>query len=143
MKKIIRLIIKLISFLLGVITAVFFGYRIIRNYRRNKRAQQEIIKVEEENSKAIEGVISTKDIAYKIPKQKNESKTFKGLSSRQKRVYEIIRQSKKVEMRHLLTQITGVTERTLRRDLLKLQELGLVLKKGSTKSVTYLLKENE
>ena len=143
MKKLIRLIIKLISFLVGVITAVFFGYRIIRNYRRNKRAQEEILKIEAENSKAIENISSNRPSTNKVNKKPYELNQTKEITIRQNRVYNIIKQSKKVEMRHLLSQISGVTERTLRRDLLKLQELGLVLKKGSTKSVTYLLKENE
>jgi DeoR/GlpR family transcriptional regulator of sugar metabolism len=45
-------------------------------------------------------------------------------------------------MRDILSRVKGVTERTLRRDLLKLQEQGLITKKGSTKSAQYLLKDN-
>ncbi len=139
MKKLIRLIIKLISFLIGIVTAVLFGYRLVRNYRKNRREKEELLQVEEANFKAIEKISHPQK---RVEPNINLSET-KGLSSRQKRVYDIIKQNKKVEMRNLLGRISGVTERTLRRDLLKLQSLGLVVKLGNTKSVTYLLKENE
>jgi DeoR/GlpR family transcriptional regulator of sugar metabolism len=44
-------------------------------------------------------------------------------------------------MRDILIRVKGVTERTLRRDLLKLQEEGLIIKKGNTKSAQYVLKD--
>lgn len=61
------------------------------------------------------------------------------LTPRQDIVFRIIKSKKSIEMRELLPRIPGVTERTLRRDLLKLQEAGLILKQGSTKSSSYVL----
>jgi len=64
------------------------------------------------------------------------------LSLRQKEMLNILQLKKTVDMKVLLARITGVTERTLRRDLLKLQELGFVKKEGNTKSVKYHLLSN-
>jgi hypothetical protein len=61
------------------------------------------------------------------------------LTPRQEVVYEIIRGKKMIEMKDLLPRIPSVTERTLRRDLLKLQDAGLISKRGTTKASTYVL----
>ena len=69
---------------------------------------------------------------------KNSEKDDK-LTPRQKEVLSLLKAKKTLEMKDLLGNIKGVTERTLRRDLLKLQELGFVKKVGTTKSVKYHL----
>jgi hypothetical protein len=80
------------------------------------------------------------ELKPEVKSEKFESKDLKGLSPRQNVIFAIIRGKKQVEMKDLLMRVSGVTERTLRRDLLKLQELKLISKKGTTKSVTYVLK---
>jgi len=63
-----------------------------------------------------------------------------GLNSRQQKILDIIKnKGGAAEMSDLLSRITGVTERTLRRDLLVLSSKKLVSKKGTTKSAKYYL----
>jgi hypothetical protein len=62
-----------------------------------------------------------------------------GLNPRQNRILKVLQVKKTVEMKDLLDAISGVTERTLRRDLLRMNELNLVKKEGTTKSVKYHL----
>jgi predicted HTH transcriptional regulator len=61
------------------------------------------------------------------------------MNSRQQEIFSIIIRKKEVDMQEILSQVKGVTERTLRRDLLKLSELKLVRKSGSTKQAKYIL----
>jgi len=65
--------------------------------------------------------------------------TIQNLNSRQKEIFEILKTKRTVEMKYLLSMIKNITERTLRRDLLRLQELKLISKEGNTKSVKYHL----
>ena len=58
---------------------------------------------------------------------------------RTEEVYRLIKEFKEVDMPILLSRIKGVTERTLRRDLAKLQTMKLIKKSGSTKSAKYVL----
>jgi predicted HTH transcriptional regulator len=120
MKRLFKLLFRLLSFGLGLIAAVFVGYQMYREYRKREqlKATPEFKEVKRQRRVALD------------------------LTPRQKEVYRLIETSKKVEMRDILSRVKGVTERTLRRDLLKLQEQGLITKKGSTKSAQYLLKDN-
>jgi predicted DNA-binding transcriptional regulator YafY len=61
------------------------------------------------------------------------------LTFRQQKIMNILNSSKILEMKDLQNAIKGVTERTLRRDLLQLQSIGLIKKIGNTKSVKYQL----
>lgn len=61
------------------------------------------------------------------------------LNSRQREIYKQISDKGELEMNDLARQIKGVTRRTLRRDLSKLVDEGLVIKQGKTKSAKYLL----
>lgn len=117
MKRLFKLIFSIVSFLLGILAAVFVVYGMYREYRRKKK------------------IVSTPE----FQEVKIKSKVQLDLSERQREVYRLIESSKKVEMKDLLMRVKGVTERTLRRDLLKLQELGLIKKKGNTKSSSYEL----
>ncbi len=95
-----------------------------------------------ETIKASKPVKKAVDIIEKVIPGEQFPKTTKtkGLTPRQNVIYAIIKGKKTVEMKDLLMRISGITERTLRRDLLKLQELKLITKKGTTKSATYVLK---
>jgi DNA-binding transcriptional ArsR family regulator len=120
MKKLLRFLFRVLSFIFGLIAAVFLGYRMFKEYKRREklRASPEYLDVKKQSQVAL------------------------NLTVRQKDIYKLIETSKKVEMRDLLVHIKGVTERTLRRDLLALQEQGLIEKGGNTKSAHYLLKDN-
>lgn len=58
-------------------------------------------------------------------------------TERQGTILEIMRRTGPVDSKLLVKELGGINERTLRRDLVRLQELGLVTKAGSTKSATY------
>jgi predicted HTH transcriptional regulator len=61
------------------------------------------------------------------------------LTDRQSEIFEFISRNKEAKMLDLTKSFKNVTERTLRRDLARLQELNLIGKKGSTKSSVYFL----
>lgn len=58
-------------------------------------------------------------------------------TERQRAILDVMRRSGPVDNRLLVKELGGIHERTLRRDLVRLQSLGLVRKTGSTKSATY------
>ena len=90
----------------------------------------------------VKKVEQVKKVNPVVPIAKGKSSTSKGvLTPRQKEVLSLLQKNKTVSMKDILKKITGVTERTLRRDLLKLQENGLAKKIGNTKSVSYSLLE--
>lgn len=60
-----------------------------------------------------------------------------GNQNRLDEVFTVIKKYKEIDMNKLLSEIKGVTERTLRRDLQKLQNMKLILKEGTTKSAKY------
>ena len=70
---------------------------------------------------------------------KTQKSDQKQLTDRQSEIFNFISQNKEARMFDLTKSFKNVTERTLRRDLAKLQGLSLISKKGSTKSATYFL----
>lgn len=64
-----------------------------------------------------------------------------GLNSRQESIYKIVKNSQKATMQEFADKIGAVTTRTLRRDLTKLQKLGLIEQIGKTKDSYYLIKK--
>jgi len=127
---------KPIKFFFQLIAMVAFGilgFLFVKNWRSHKSDYQKKINNAVANIKGRlgDGSVATKKAARSI------STVLTSLTPRQQQVYEIISEYGTVEMKDLLMQIKGVTERTLRRDLLKLQLEGLVTKKGTTKAVSY------
>lgn len=59
------------------------------------------------------------------------------LNERQKNILSVLSESKKHPMKYLESKIGNFNVRTLRRDLDKLQKMGLIKKIGSTKSAFY------
>jgi predicted HTH transcriptional regulator len=59
------------------------------------------------------------------------------LNERQKNILSVMKESKKHPMKYLESRIGNFNVRTLRRDLDKLQKMGLIKKFGSTKSAFY------
>lgn len=116
MKKIFKGIIRLFM-MVAVVLAAFF---LTKNWKNRSKVTSETEKI----------VKKEKAVAVKHDIE---------LSPRQKIVYAIIKGKKSLEMKDLLMRIPSVTERTLRRDLLKLQEAGLITKQGTTKASSYVL----
>lgn len=64
------------------------------------------------------------------------------LNPRQKQVYETIKREVEVGMQTIMAALgPAVTDRTLRRDMTKLERLGLITQVGKTKGAVYKLKE--
>lgn len=120
MSKIVKSLFRLISFI-GVVVAAFL---LVRNWKEQS-AEIEVAKPSPKRLKAVK------------PATKKEIV----LTDRQQVIYQIIKGRKTIDMKSLLTKVSGVTERTLRRDLLKLQQAGLITKQGTTKASSYVLKK--
>lgn len=77
----------------------------------------------------------------KEPKTARKTKKTKvadfKLNERQKKILSVLSESKKHPMKYLESKIGNFNVRTLRRDLDKLQKMGLIKKFGSTKSAFY------
>lgn len=77
----------------------------------------------------------------KVIKTKQKPNTTKvadfKLNERQKKILSALSESKKHPMKYLEGRIGNYNVRTLRRDLDKLQKMGLIKKFGSTKSAFY------
>lgn len=63
------------------------------------------------------------------------------LSGRQEEIYQSIKENGQLGMSDIAKRINGVSTRTLRRDMIKLENLGLVRHIGKTKDSIYKLKE--
>ncbi len=69
---------------------------------------------------------------------KNE--TVFDLNERQEEIYEMIRSGGELTMSDITDSISAVSTRTLRRDMNKLEKLGLIARSGKTKDSVYKLK---
>jgi hypothetical protein len=130
MKKPFKLLVQLVA----MVAFGILGFLFVKNWRKHKQEYPNRIKRAVAN---IRGRLHKPASGEETQQAATRIVPLSGLSPRQKQVYEIISAYKTVEMKDLLAQIKGVTERTLRRDLLKLQQEGLVAKKGTTKAVSY------
>jgi predicted HTH transcriptional regulator len=63
------------------------------------------------------------------------------LSARQSQIFESIRASEKSSMKQLASLFQNISDRTLRRDLSKIEALGLIEQVGKTKNSYYILKK--
>ncbi len=77
-----------------------------------------------------------KKVVRNVRKEKNEN-----LNDRQKKILDVLKKDKEVTVDLLLKKISGVSERTFRRDMNKFESLGYIKKTGSTKSAKYILKK--
>jgi hypothetical protein len=127
--------------LLFLILSVFIGYSIVKSLKENKLVLKDrhldSASRNDENNKEMITVIKEKQEEKKI--EKPSVKNDHIFTFRQQKILNILKGSQIVEMRDLQKSIKDVTERTLRRDLIQLQGLGLIKKIGNTKSVKYQL----
>lgn len=63
------------------------------------------------------------------------------LSARQEEIYQLIRSDKRVTISDVEDVVPNVSNRTLRRDLNKLEKLGLIKQMGKTRDSYYTLKD--
>jgi hypothetical protein len=121
MKKVLKTIFKILLFLVNLIlgiTATFYLVLKFKTKRKVKNDQLTLIDNPEKDAKFLDTIAQGK---------------------RTEEVYKLVKQLKEVDMGVLLTKFKGITERTLRRDLAKLQTMKLIKKTGSTKSAKYSL----
>lgn len=60
------------------------------------------------------------------------------LNSRQKKILSVLQERKELTIDEIVPYVDGVSERTLRRDMFKLESLGYSKKLGSTKGTKYI-----
>jgi hypothetical protein len=63
------------------------------------------------------------------------------LTDRQENIYQLIRKEGEIDMKSVADKISGVSDRTLRRDMTKMEKLGLIKQVGKTRNSVYKLKE--
>lgn len=124
MKKLFLNLIRLIF----LIASVIIGFSIVKVLKEKKLEPKIRLLVEKPTRKIF------KKVSRFIEEEKASILTF-----RQQKILNIMKSVQIVDMKSLQVSIKGVTERTLRRDLLELQKVGLIKKIGNTKSVKYQL----
>ena len=88
--------------------------------------------------KAVKAAVSAKPKAK--PVVKKATVDF-GLSDRQESIYQLVRREGEIDMKSVLSKVDGVSDRTLRRDMTKMEKLGLIKQVGKTRNSVYKLKE--
>jgi len=124
MKKLFFGLIRLIF----LIASVILGYSIVKNLKERNLEPKTKLLVKKSALK------DPKKVSRVIEEEKPSILTF-----RQQKILNVMKSVQIVDMKFLQVSIKGVTERTLRRDLLELQKVGLIKKIGNTKSVKYQL----
>ncbi len=67
-----------------------------------------------------------------------KEKEFSELNERQRGILELLSSKGEITVEQLMGDIKGVTERTFRRDMKKLEQLGFSKKQGNTKGSKYI-----
>jgi len=122
MKKTLKLIFKIVLFVINIGLGVVAMFYLVLKFKTKRKTKNDQLKLIEDDSDS-QGA--------------DEFKKMISQSKRTEEVYRLIREMKTVDMTYLLSKIKGVTERTLRRDLAKLQTMRLIKKSGNTKSAKY------
>jgi methyl-accepting chemotaxis protein len=103
-----------------------------RNVKRFRKTAKETAKnlneVEESAKKAAEPII------------KFTNEAIAGLNERQNELLSIVKEKRKMNMMELANEFKNVTQRTLRRDMEKLEALGKVQQVGRTRDSFYTIK---
>jgi len=121
MRQLFKTPFKILLFFVNIIIGILVTFYLVIKFKsrgKKKQSQLRLIEDKDDNPKLSDVVAQNK---------------------RTEEVYKIVKELKEVEMSTLLAKIKGVTERTLRRDLAKLQTMKLIRKNGSTKSAKYVL----
>ncbi|GAB4286215.1 MAG: hypothetical protein Kow0081_4240 [Candidatus Dojkabacteria bacterium] len=140
MKKFLVILLFLISFIFILPVTVLI---IIIKYSSRGQNDSLIKEIEENLNTSVErkGKASeSADYSKKGSKAISEEIEEK-LSGRQEKIIKLIQKKGEVDMAIISSIIKNVSERTLRRDLAKLENLGLIVKLGETKGATYRLKK--
>jgi len=145
---------KFLGFFFTIASAllvVYYVYKKLRPYMERIRsvveeAQPVIDSVqnwakEDTLSNKMEVVKSVSALTRKPATSKPRNAIF-DLNDRQKEIYDIVKREVEVGMHNLLAKLGGgVTDRTLRRDMTKLERLGLIKQVGKTKGSFYKLRD--
>lgn len=113
----------------------------------SEKVQKNVSKVSKQIGRQIQGkVAEVKNQSVKATKNSNLTKnsdrdTNFELNSRQESMYQVVKKLSQATMPDFVNKVAGVTTRTLRRDLTKLQKLGLIEQVGKTKDSFYKLRK--
>lgn len=90
----------------------------------------------------VNGTRSVRIVSKKRPSRVSNklSQAFK-LGERQNKIYDFVQSRKQTTMQVIAKEVPGVSARTLRRDMNKLVELGLIKRVGKTKDSIYMMRE--
>lgn len=83
------------------------------------------------------GIMETKVLPPTTPTKSSKPAVAFRLTSRQEQIYQHIKQNTEANMASISQLVSGVTNRTLRRDMTKLEKLGLVRQVGKTRDTIY------
>lgn len=119
MKQLFKTIFKILIFLINIILGISATIYLVLKFKTKRKAKNDQLTLIED------------------PEKDAEFLQTMAQGKRTEQIYKLIKEMKVVEMSDLLSRFRGITERTLRRDLAKLQTMKLIKKTGSTKSAKY------
>jgi predicted GTPase len=99
---------------------------------------EQIENIPAEVEKAVQKVTDT--IEKSAPKMAVNTEAF-NLNDRQREIYDLIKKEVELNMSAILGKVKNVTDRTLRRDMTKLERLGLINHSGKTRDSVYRLRD--
>lgn len=121
MKQVLKTVFKVLLFLINVVLGIVATVYLVLKFKTKRKAKSDqltLIEDPENHAKFLDTIAQGK---------------------RTEEIYKLIKELKQVDMSILLSKFKGITERTIRRDLAKLQTMKLIRKSGSTKSAKYTL----
>ncbi len=129
------------SLIFGIFTSFILVFTFLSIF---KKKEEEVVEVKEKFKKEKPNVrkIEKKKEVKEKPKVKKvlKKKEVKenNLNDRQNDILSMLKKEKEVKIENIMGEIVGVSERTLRRDMNKLEELGYSKKVGTTKACKYI-----
>jgi predicted HTH transcriptional regulator len=109
----------------------------------NKAVEQmvQVVPAAAEVAQIVKAVQPQKVQPPKVSVAKLAANSAFDLNERQEKIYQLVKKQGQAQMQQLADTVEGVTTRTLRRDLTKLEKLGLIEQVGKTKDSFYRLKK--
>ncbi len=131
---------KLLVMVFGGIVGIWVLYR---RWREIKYYWDALMADDEEADWGEDALLETEDQEPSIEDEvfEGEDSYGFGLNGRQEQIYNLVKLKREVGMGEVSSLVKDVTERTLRRDLNKLEKLGLILQAGKTRDAVYKLRE--
>ena len=97
--------------------------------------REEYKKQEEEKKNLVKKIVKS---AFKDRHAANNGQANKYLNSRQLKIFDLVKFKNGTDMREINKKFKSVSQRTLRRDLDKLENMGYIKQEGKTRNSMYL-----